>query len=226
MVYAKDPESALDAAHEVVHEKLGYRHKGGPFDYYVDFTESPKKGPGMIAEEAVASALSNNDCPVLALFGKSRWGPVPPVLQVSSARFPIDDKRGLDMVNSAMENNRKVFKRSMEYMRYHIASYTNDQLFDGIESSAKIEIGGEEINIGSYGFQCLCEDASGNWPDPGAYLYNFRGRPISRPAELRRILNDSDSDPWYVDPSEGADPNWGAHVWTQPLWVVPFDVHY
>ena len=43
---------------------------------------------------------------------------------------------------------------------------------------------------------------------------------------LEQLLNDSDSDPFYIDESEGQDPEWGSHIWNWPLWIVPFDVHF
>ena len=58
LVFAKNEEAALEAAHEVAHEKIKATDNGGPFDYYVDFTDSPRKEPGTIGEEMVAVALS------------------------------------------------------------------------------------------------------------------------------------------------------------------------
>ena len=203
LVFAKNAEDALNEANEVVNEKLGYMDRGGPFNSYADFT---KDGMGM--------------------FGKDHCGPIPPVLQVSTTRFPTNDKRGLEMVNSAMENNRRTFMLSMEQIRRLIENYADDQLFDYVEGKGVIEIDEEEMNVGLAGFRYLCEDACGDFPGPGAYLYDFLGRTISRPGILRRILDDSDSNPSYMDKSEGNDPNWGPHIWKQPLWVVPFDAHY
>jgi hypothetical protein len=223
LVYAKDEKGALDEAHEVVHEKMGYTHLGGPFDYYVDFTETPRKEPGVIAEEMAATVLNNSGCSVLARFGRSRYGPIPPVLQVSTARFPINDKRGLEMLNAAMENNRNKFKENMAHIRYHIEKYTDDQLFDEIDDNG-IEI--EGLTTNPAWFRDFCEYASGSSKGPVECLYDFKGRTISSPKILHRILNDSDSNQWYMDESDGQDPNWGHHIWNQPLWVVPFDVHF
>jgi hypothetical protein len=88
LVFANDTESALVAVHEVVHEKIGTSSLGDPFDSYVDFT---------------------ND----EYFGKDQGGPIPSILQISTARFPTDDMRGLKMVDSAMEDNKQAFKESM-----------------------------------------------------------------------------------------------------------------
>jgi hypothetical protein len=208
LVYAKDEESALEAARKVVHEKLVYTDLGGPFDGYEDFTENPMKEPGIIAEESAANGLNDRGRLVLARSGKSRRKQIPPVLQVSNARYPIDDKRGLKMVNSAMKRNGKVFKGNMSFIRGFIANYTDDQLFD--EAALP--------------FQCFLKDASGVSPGPSAYLYDFQGRTISSPRHLKLILDDSDSNPWYGNGSE-EDSDWGLHIWNQPLWVVPFDVH-
>lgn len=200
LTYAKDAEDALDAAHKIVEEKLGYRSHGGPFDYYVDFTEDN-----------------------IALFGNTHWGPIPPVLQVSNARYPIEDKRGLEMVYGAMEKNRETFKDAMVYVRSIIADYTDDQLFDIDESKGAIIIDDEGLSPGPAAIRLLFGDACGGFPGPGAFLYDFMGRTISRPHLLQRILSDSDSNPRYVDDSDDQNPEWGPHIWSLPLWVVPFD---
>ena len=44
------------------------------------------------------------------------------------------------------------------------------------------------------------------------------------PNTCRELLNDSDDNPFYIE-SEGQDPNVGPHIWNQPLWIVPFEVH-
>ena len=59
------------------------------------------------------------------------------VLQVSNARFPTDDKRGLEMVNSAMEENRKVFKEHMANLRHQIEHYTDDELLSQIDAATQ-----------------------------------------------------------------------------------------
>jgi len=147
-------------------------------------------------------------------------GPIPPVKQVSTARFPTEDNLGLEMVNSAMENNRSKFKENMEKIRHLTANYTDDEFFDGIEGKEN------KINDNPSWFRNYCEAACGSFPGSGAYLYDFKGHTISSPGHLRLILNDSDSNPYYIDESDGQDPNWGRHIWNQPLWIVPFDVQY
>ena len=204
LVFAKNSEGALDAAHEVAHKKLGYTRLGCAFDYYVDFTRED----------------------TTRLFGKGRWGPIPPVLQVSTARFPTDDKRGLEMVNYAMEINRETFKKNMAIIRYHIARYTDDQLFDEVDGKGEVEIEGVKLFDNPFLFRHYFGCSSGELKGPNDRLYGFKGETISSPMHLRRILNDSDCNPWYIDENEGRDPNWGRHIWNQPLWVVPFDVHF
>jgi hypothetical protein len=223
LVFAKDAEGALEVAHEVVHEKLKTTDDGGPFDYYVDFTDSPRKDPGMINEEAFIALMNNNGHPIQGGFAKNRWGSISPVLQVSTARFPTDDKRGMEMANSAMENNRLAFKSSMERIRSCIANYNDDQLFDEVEDKGEIEEKKTEDDL--VWFRIDCGVVSGV-QGPECFLYDFWGDPISSLKRLQLILDDSDSDPYYIDETNGKDPNWGRHIWNQPLWVVPFDVHF
>jgi hypothetical protein len=224
LVYSKDAESALDAAHEIVLEKMKTTDQGGPFDYYVDFTESPKKDNGMIAEEAFFEFMKKSGSLIQPRYGKSRCGPLPPVLQMNTVRFPIQDTGGLEMVDIALENNRKAFKKNMAHIRYHISKYTDDQLFDEIDDEGEFQIEGVIPNAAW--FRDFCGDVCGELEGPDSHLYDFWGRAISSPKRLQRILNDSDSNPWFMDQTEGQDPNWGRHIWSQPLWVAPFDVHY
>jgi hypothetical protein len=185
LVYAKDSECALNSARKVVHEKIGTRDA---FNYYVDFAQNVS----------------------LRLIHKAQWGHVESVLQVSNARFPIDDKRGLKMVNSAMEKNRKPFKKDMANIRHQIEHYTDDELFDEVETD----------------FRMYRANICGRFPALRAYLYDFQGDTISSPNSLQWMLNDSDWNPYYIEHIGQQDPNWGQHIWNQPLWVVPFHVRY
>jgi hypothetical protein len=227
-VYAKDSESALDAAHDVVVEKLGYANEGGVFDYYADFTKVWNNEFNLLStEEDLASSLKANDYIGLDSFDECDKIPLPPVLQVRNARFPIDDKRGLYMVNFAMNNNRRTFELKLAQIQQLVADYTADQLFDYVERMGSLGVDERAIKAGLPSFRYLCIEASGSFPGPGAYLYDFLGRTISSPERLRRILNDSDSNPWYfMQASDRGDPNWGPHIWTKPLWVVPYYVNF
>jgi hypothetical protein len=220
LVFADNAESALVKAHEVVHEKLKTTCNGGPFDYYVDFTERPRRDPSMIGEEMVAAALDDKGISTPAHFGKDRWGPMPPVLQVSTARFPTDDKSGLEVVNLAMEFNRKEFKDDMTYIRYLTANYTDDQLFDEVEGKGEIIFEGKKVFDDPSRFRYRCEDACGGFPGPSAHLYDFTGGTISCPKHLQLMLNDSDSDPYYMDETDGQDPNWGQ--WNPIAWQAAY----
>jgi len=203
MVYARDPQSALDAARKVVNEKIESSDLGMPFSFYVDFTKD---------------ALPE-------LSGVDLRGSIPPVIQVSTARFPTDDKRGLEFVNSAMEMNREDFKKIMANIRYHIANYTDDQLFERIGGKGRVEIDGVKLYDNPFMFRYSCGEASGYLKEQSHNLYDFEGQPVSSPLHLQRILNESDSNPFYHEYEE-QDPNWGRHIWNQPLWMVPFDAHY
>ena len=226
LVFAPDADGALDAAHEVVHEKLKTTSEGGPYDYYVDFTECPKEEPGMRGEEVAAIALSgNNGCSFQARFGKNRWGPIQPVLQVSTVRFPIEDPRGLEQAREAFDLIREEFNDNMLRIRYHIANYTDDELFREVPGKGGIEIDGVEQYDDPRLFQYFCEEISGRSPYIGSYLYDFKGNSVTRLAHLKGMITDSDENPHYMDESGGEDPDWGRHIWNRPLWIVPFDVH-
>lgn len=192
LVYAKDEEGALDAVSEVEQEKLGYRQRVGQFVYYIDST---KAGVG--------------------LFGNDEWVPIPPILQVSTALFPTDNKRGLDMVNSLMEENRKTFKETMAHIRHCVANYTDDELF------GKIDIEGGSTCYDPDSFRLWCGVASGYHAYLDSLLYDFKGNAVWNPEHLQCLLNPSYSNLWFLDESNGKDPNWGEHIWTQPLWIVP-----
>jgi hypothetical protein len=204
MVFAKNSKGAVKAAHDVVNKKLGTKSQGGPFDWYVDF---------------------GKDDP-LGLIHKKRWGPIPSVLQVNTARFPTEDKRGLKMVNSAMEKNRKAFQKSIAHIRYQIEHYTDDELFDEVEPKFDLLSERTILNPNPAWFRSYCANVCGYFPGLRAHLYDFQGHTISSPNRLQQMLNDTDSNPYYWDDSKGQDPNWGRHIWNQPLWVIPFDVHY
>ena len=223
LVFAPDANSALDAAHDVVHETLKTASNGGPFDYYVDFTDCPRKEPGTIAEEMVAAALNKNGVSTLGLFGKSRYGPIPPVLQVSTLRFPIEDTRGMEQARAAFELIRKRFKDRMAQIRYLVANYTDDELFGEVEGRGKVEIDGVQLYDDPRSFQYYCECVGGQIP---GYLFGFTGSCITRIEHFQRIITDSDENPFYIDESEGQNPKWHKDMWNQPLWIVPFDVHY
>lgn len=216
----KDEKSAHKAAVEVVDKKIGNLFCGGPFEYFRNFEPNPAKFTDPIAEEAIAAELNKNICSVLC---EDHNGHIPSALQVRNARHRIEDTRGLEIVNFAMESNRGTFESSLAQMKWLLENYTEDQLFDDDVS----EIGEKLPSVlGPPAFRFLCEEACGSLASPGAFLYDWRGRTISRPWHLERILEDSDFKPWYrdLDFCEGDNESWGRR--TLPLWVVPFDAVY
>ena len=197
LVFAKDSDSAFEIAREVAPQIEG-------FDSFFVASYEYEFGKDCI----------------------SMCSEFPPALQVSTARFPTDDKRGMQVVNYAMGRNRSSFKRNMVGIRYMIANYTDDELFDGVEHKGKvfIEIEGVSIHNKPRIFREDLRYACGYFHGADCWLYDFRGKPITSFGYLKQLLNDSDSDPFYIDDSEGQDPDWGPHIWCQPLWIVPFDV--
>jgi len=181
IVLAENEEEALREAWTVALEKLGTTSTGGTFDYYEDFTRD-----GLI------------------LFGRDRWGPIPPALQVTTASFPTDDTRGLEQVNLAMESNRWAFKRNMTLMRFIFTKYTDDMLFEERGREHKVEMEGDKLIIGPSDFRICC---LAGWGDPGPYvfLYDFNGNGILNPDMLQTVLD---------------------YPAKKPLWIVPFDVHF
>lgn len=221
LVFAQTEVGALDTARRIVQDKLvgPFPESGAPFDSAVYFTDCAADSGSLTAEMMVGSRLG-----LAARFGKDRWGPIPPVLQVSTVRFPTKDPRGMEQAKAAFELIRKEFKRDMASIQYHIANYTDDELFSEVQGKGAVEVDGVKHHDDPFGFKYHCESASGQTED--GYLYDFHGVTISRLFHLQRIITDSDENPFYMDPSEGQDPNWGRHIWNQPLWIVPFDVHY
>lgn len=198
MAYAEDAKGALEATHKVAEEKLGYFDQGGAFDYYIDATS-----------------------------GEDQLGPIPTVLQVSTTRFPVEDRRGLELVNCAMNKNRKTFMRSMAFIREFIARFADDELFDK-ETLRSATVEGEYTLINSWEFPDYCEDALGVDPALGVYLFDYMGHPVFHPLKLWRILHDSDENPLtlFMDPRDRQDPDWKPGTHLQPLWVVPFYVGF
>ena len=194
LVFAKDSEDALVKAHNVI-DKMTF----GVFENRMDFVDFTKDG------------YLNKDGVRLN----------PPVLQVSTKRFPTNDKRGLEMANSAMEDNRRTFMRNMRMIRYHITNYTDEQLFE-----AKGWLDGVQHPRNPCWFRMYCGMVSLMYvQDPCVYLYDYRGYGVTYPEYLQGILNDSDENPFYIE-SDGRDPNDGSLILNQPLWIVPFEVHY
>jgi hypothetical protein len=185
LVYAKDPESAKGEALRVIHKKW----EEGVYDWAVDFTENgfPK------------------------YHGKDGLGSTPAVLQVSSARFPIDDKRGVEMAYFAMEANRSEFKKNMGIIRQEIAKYDDDSLF--------------ESKCGSK-FRNYCQYVGEDIEEPYVHLYDFLGNRVTSPSILQRILNDTYSSPFYKYEGVKHDPYWVWQLWNRKLWIVPYFVHW
>ena len=134
-----------------------------------------------------------------------------PVLQVGTSLFPTEDNRGLKLVNSVIDANLRQFKRTMVYIRKLIEDYTDDELFGATYK-------GKGAEDPAY-FRSLCSDASGN-QGMDAKLYDLNGDAIWSPEHLQLLLNPSWESMRFFD--EGGDPFWGEHIWTQPLWAVPF----
>jgi hypothetical protein len=219
LVFASDANSALDAARKLVYEKLKTTKNAGPFGIYFDFTESPKVElkPGM-TEEKWASFLSN--CPqIKELFGQ--WGPIPPVSQVSTVQFPTEDPRGMEQVKAAFKQIREEFKHNMALIRYHVANYTDDELFNEVQGKGEVEIDGVRLYDDPKCFQYYCKYVGGQIPGEG-YLFDSTGRCVTRRAYLRRIITGTDENPFFIDESEGENSKWGRPIWNLPLWIVPF----
>jgi hypothetical protein len=198
LVYAEDEEDALCKARVVVHKKIEHSKNGGEYIYYVDFYKDESKQ-----------------------FGKDRGISIPPILQVSTSLNPTDDRRGLDMVNSVIEANRKRFKQIMACIRHYVTKYTDDQIFDTVESI--IDIKDKSSEDTQTAFRYYCEIASGYHQGTDAKLYDFNGNAIWIPRHLHDLLNPSCWTLWYFDESGGQDPNWDEQqIWTMPLWAVPF----
>jgi hypothetical protein len=184
MVYAENSKGAVKAAHDVVNKNLRTKSQGGPFDWFVDFGKDEPLG----------------------LIHKGLWGPIPSVLQVSTARFPTNDMRGLEMVKSAMEKNREAFKKDMANIRHQIERYTDDELFDGFDLIP--------------GFRTCIANVCGDLKGLRAHLYDPSGRTISNPFLLQMLLDEN-----YYTVAIWEDPDF-KHFWEQTLWVVPFDAYY
>lgn len=202
MVYASCIDVALNAARKVASE-LGFESEGRKTEYYADF-----------ASDEFGSAL------------RRRWGPIPPVLQVSTKRFPTDDKRGLEYANYAMERNRIKFWENLKKIRHLMDKNTVDELFDEDNTLEDILIDGEIHTISPGFFRIYCEGLTGCSPTRYVHLYDYRGRTVPTRCELQCILEELDSDPCFEDLSEEEDSDCDPNIRNQPLWIVPFEMRY
>lgn len=208
LVFAPDEDVALNEARKVVLEVYKNTRKIELSDFSGD--QNDESNPSRLAQ--------------------GRWGPIPPALQVSTARFPTEDARGLEQVMEAFELIKTEFKENMRWMRYHIANYTNDELFETGEKifgngKGFVMVDGVKLYDDPSNLRSVCECLSGsNLGD--AFLFEFCGGWITNHYHLHRILTDSDDYPFYTDETGGQDPEWGDHIWKQPLWVVPFNLRF
>jgi hypothetical protein len=193
LVFAPDSESAQLEALRVIHKKW----EEGVYDWAVDFSEDGYQKH----------------------YGKNKLASTPAVLQVSTARFPTDDKRGVEMANEAMEHNRKMFKENMAIIRQEIADYTDDQIFEG-QCKSEIPYGNPSK------FRNQCQYVGEDIQDPFVRLYDFLGQGITSPLVLQRILTDTDSHPWFIYGGEKYEIILVRQLWNQPLWIVPYLAHY
>ena len=205
LVYAQDKEKALDEAHKVVHETLKTTNNGGLFDYYQDFSGKP------------------NEVSVPSDFAEGLAGIIPPALEVSTVRFPVEDPSGLELAMSAFESIRENFKDNMKKIRCHMVLYTDDEIFDESQEYDNFDFEWPKLYDDPGSFMHICKCLFRQDPEDG-YLFDFTGASITRPYDLKRILNDTDEDPFYAYASGVEDPYSGHCIWNQPLWVVPFIV--
>jgi hypothetical protein len=225
LVFAPDENGALDAAHKLVYEKLKTTKNGGPFDIYFDFTEGRRvELKPCMSEEEKAAFLSNWPL-TKGISAKEQWGPIPPVSQVSTILFPTEDTRGMEQVRAALKQIRKEFKHNMALIRYHVANYTDDELFKEVQGKGEVEIDGVRLYDDPKCFQYYCKYLGGQIPEEG-YLFDSTGRCVTHLAYLRRIITGTDENPFFIDESEGENSKWGRPFWNMPLWIVPFHFLY
>ena len=218
LVSAQDSESAIAAARRVVEDKL---IKNGIFDSAVDFTDCAADAGGLKAEMTIAAVLKAGGILAIGKWGKDRWGDIPPALQVSTKRFPCSDPRGMEQAREAMLITLKHFKKTMKSIRYHIANYTDDELFNEVPGMGEVEVDGEKIYDAPRGFREDCEEIGGQTADFGVFLFGPRGEHITAVSHLQGLLDNSEDDPFYVT---GGVPVYDEDM-NQPLWIVPFDCH-
>ena len=199
LVYAPDVKKALDEARKVVYEKLKTTRECGAFRYYQDST-------GVPSDASVPSDLV-----------ESIKDTFPPVLQVSTKRFPTEDHRGMDLVMSAFECMRENFKDNMRKIRCHIANYADDELFDQTHESDDDDFDCLSLYEDPRSFLYICKRLGSQEPEDG-YLFDFRGNSITTLDEIEQILDDPDKAFRFYESECHRD------LWNQPLWVVPFAV--
>jgi hypothetical protein len=180
------------------------------------------------AQKVVQNEIKNTSNERLFDYDESivygQWEPTQQVLQVSTVRFPTEDRRGMLQVRDAFELIRNEFKVNMMGIRHHLAHYTDEELHNEVPGKGEIEIDGIRFYDDPRMFKYYCRRVGEN-PETG-YLFDSGGYCINHIEKLQRIITDSDENPCLFDYSDGEDPNWGRHIWNQPLWIVPFDVSF
>jgi hypothetical protein len=153
------------------------------------------------------------------------------VLQVSTARYPCDDERGLERVNQAMMSAKENFEKNFARIKYLANKYSDTDLFETKYASVEeteIEFNGKKVNLydAPYEFWHYCRDIT---CDNESGLYNIFATPIGNVTQLKWIL---DHDLELVGVlTVGVDKN-GKRVCCRtrdpsvemPLWIVMIEV--
>jgi hypothetical protein len=186
LTYADNADDALAEARIIANQLAG---EYMPFLYWEDFEAAP---------------------------GRNLRGNMPAILQVSTARYPVANKCGLEMVREAMDCTRLNMMKLLQTIRYNLDRYTNDEIFNNVRGIGPVKVHGNEIDDGPAALRVAC-CALGESYGTSIYLYGPCGEGVMDPGHLENIL---DHRPGPLDDSESVE------VIDQPLWVVPFDMQY
>jgi hypothetical protein len=135
--------------------------------------------------------------------GTNHFNALPAVSQVSIPDFPCDDPTGWHQVDEALEHSRKEFKDYMKDLRGYVGKYTDDELFDVAAGNLPYSFK-DAARYAAYGlvpFLYLAIDEDEDGPEEMKYPQRIVFR-------------------WQLEDV------FRFRVFHEPLWVVPFDVHF
>lgn len=177
LVYADTEENALDEAENIALE-LCITDGAYYFLIFSNFGEWPEK---------------------ISHF----WKDLPVVLPVSTAKFPTEDKRGLDIVMETMECIKADFISDLQDIRYNLGKYSDEDIFDNEgEIDELVEVNGRWVCDGPEALRGLCQTVGASRGVP-AKLYDPYRWGIWSKDHLLKIL----------DHRDGTE--------CKPLWLVP-----
>ena len=196
MIYDDDPESASFKAHMIMYG-IDYYSGGQVVSYYEKFAFE------------------------LTGFGEEPQGTAQPI-QVGTSACPANDLKGIELVNSIIEEINDKYKKNLAIIRNFLDTYSSDQLFQS-KDSVKIEGTPFEDVASAFRFHCSCAADPANLD---IKLFDHTGNLIECSEHLRCLLEPEESEELLsFDRGLHLYDCWGPHIWKKPLWLISYTLH-